>query len=77
MKRDFFKQKVILFFGYNGKNYHGLQHQKGSDVTTVETKLYQALFDGVLKIIKIYIYLLFLYSIKQNLVGKSTFGELH
>lgn len=62
MKRDFFKQKVILFFGYNGKNYHGLQHQKGSDVTTVETKLYQALFDGVFKNNKnLYIPLIFIF----------------
>jgi tRNA pseudouridine38-40 synthase len=58
MKRDFFKQKIILYFGYNGKAYHGLQSQKGSEVPTVEGSLYQGLFDS-------------------NLVGKSTFGDLH
>ncbi|KAM3144724.1 hypothetical protein pb186bvf_003033 [Paramecium bursaria] len=42
MSRDFFKQKVLLIFGYNGKNYHGLQVQK-SEVDTVESKLYDAL----------------------------------
>ncbi len=39
-KKDTFKQKVIIFFGYNGSKYHGLQHQKNSDVATVEAKLY-------------------------------------
>lgn len=27
-KKDFFKQKVALFFGYNGTTYKGLQKQK-------------------------------------------------
>ncbi len=27
-KKNFFKQKVALFFGYNGKAYKGLQKQK-------------------------------------------------
>lgn len=27
-KKDYFKQKVALFFGYNGKAYKGLQKQK-------------------------------------------------
>lgn len=24
-KRDFFKLRICMFFGYNGANYHGLQ----------------------------------------------------
>lgn len=27
-KKDFFKQKVAMFFGYNGTAYRGLQKQK-------------------------------------------------
>ena len=27
-RKNFFKQKIALFFGYNGKAYKGLQKQK-------------------------------------------------
>jgi hypothetical protein len=27
-RRNFIKQKIALFFGYNGTAYHGLQKQK-------------------------------------------------
>jgi len=35
-ERQFFKVKVALFFGYNGKKYKGLQCQKESNIETVE-----------------------------------------
>ncbi|CAD8178392.1 unnamed protein product [Paramecium pentaurelia] len=46
MSRNYFKQKVLLTFGYNGANYHGLQIQKGVEFETVESKLFQALKDS-------------------------------
>lgn len=45
--KDFFKQKVLLIFGYNGANYHGLQAQKNTTLNTIESKLYQSLYDSV------------------------------
>ena len=30
-RKEFFKQKVAIFFGYNGKAYKGLQKQKYDD----------------------------------------------
>lgn len=44
MKKTFFKQKMALFFGYNGKTFHGLQIQKDCD-DTVERALEIALLD--------------------------------
>lgn len=41
MPRDFFKQKVILHFGYVGTHFHGSQFNQG--VPTVENHLYDAL----------------------------------
>jgi tRNA U38,U39,U40 pseudouridine synthase TruA len=43
IKRDFFKQKVALFIGYNGKGYSGLQAQKNSTIPTIEKSIFEAL----------------------------------
>ena len=42
-KRNYFKVKVALFFGYDGSKYKGLQQQKDDSIETVEKYLFQAL----------------------------------
>lgn len=45
-KRDYFKQNFVIFFGYNGTSFHGLQ--RNPDVVTVEDLLEKALFEAEL-----------------------------
>lgn len=45
-KRNYFKQNFIVFFGYNGTSFHGLQ--RNPDVITVEDLLEKALFEAEL-----------------------------
>lgn len=46
-KKNYFKQKIALFFGYNGTAYHGLQKQKDlKEKTTVESCLEIALHEA-------------------------------
>lgn len=44
VKRSVFKIKVAIFFGYNGKKYHGLQ--KAPNFPTIEEAMEKALFDA-------------------------------
>jgi tRNA pseudouridine(38-40) synthase len=44
MPKSFFKQKMAIFFGYNGRSFHGLQIQKQEE-RTVERALEIALLD--------------------------------
>lgn len=37
---------LALFFGYSGKNFNGLQHQKEESVRTVEGEIVRTLFKG-------------------------------
>lgn len=46
-KKNFFKIKVAMFFGYNGKAYKGLQKQKDlAEKTTVESCIEIALHEA-------------------------------
>lgn len=45
-KREYFKQNFVIFFGYNGTAFHGLQ--RNPDVKTVEDSLEKALFEAEL-----------------------------
>ena len=45
MKREFFKVKLAIFFGYNGTEYRGLQIQK-EGVLAVENVLLDALLQA-------------------------------
>ncbi|KAL4475492.1 hypothetical protein ABPG72_013316 [Tetrahymena utriculariae] len=47
-KRNFFKIKVAIFFGYNGKGYHGSQSQKDQNIKTIEKSLFEGLIDSKL-----------------------------
>ena len=44
--RNYFNQNFIIFFGYNGEAFHGLQ--RNPDVLTVEDSLEKALFEAKL-----------------------------
>jgi tRNA pseudouridine(38-40) synthase len=44
VKRDYFKQKMVFFVGYNGAAFHGLQKNPG--VVTVEESLEKTLHEA-------------------------------
>lgn len=44
VKRDYFKQKIVIFIGYNGKSFSGLQRNPG--VVTIEEEFEKALHAG-------------------------------
>ena len=45
MKKEFFKIKVAIFFGYNGKGFQGSQKLPLKDAITVEGELEKALYN--------------------------------